>query len=219
MKAIVLLSGGLDSTVLASYLLAEGNQVECLSFDYGQKHRAELSAASGIAAALGVKHTIAELAALKPLLGGSSQTDDGIAVPEGHYADDSMRVTVVPNRNMIMLSVAAGFAISQGFDAVAISNHAGDHAVYPDCRSIFVEKMRTALRLCHYTPIELVAPFTEKSKAEIVTVGSRLGAPVHLSRSCYKAGIRHCGKCGTCVERREAFQLAGVSDPTEYDPS
>jgi 7-cyano-7-deazaguanine synthase len=130
-----------------------------------------------------------------------------------------MRVTVVPNRNMILLAVAIGHAIASGADAVAYGAHAGDHAVYPDCRPAFAEAMAEAAGLCHYDPgVTLLRPFIDRTKADIVRLGAALGVPFALTWSCYEGGVRHCGRCGTCVERREAFTLAGVPDPTEYLP-
>lgn len=214
MKTVVLFSGGLDSTVLASM----PEDMHLLSFDYGQRHRVELERASAIAAHLRLPHEVVDLRGITHLLGGSSQTDPAIDVPEGHYADASMRATVVPNRNMIMLSVAAARAISLGATEVAYAAHAGDYAIYPDCRPAFVDAMRSALGLCHYDGgIRLVVPFGAVSKAHVVLMGVSLAAPMHLSWSCYKGGAVHCGMCGTCRERREAFELAGVPDPTVYE--
>ena len=127
-----------------------------------------------------------------------------------------MKSTVVPNRNMIMLSLAAARAIAVGADGVAYAAHSGDHAIYPDCRPEFADAVAAALRICHYTPIELERPFVDMTKADIVRLGAELGVDFSKTWSCYKGGEKHCGKCGTCVERREAFRLAGVPDPTEY---
>jgi 7-cyano-7-deazaguanine synthase len=137
-------------------------------------------------------------------------------VPEGHYAEESMRLTVVPNRNMLLLAACAAWAVSCRSDAVAYAAHAGDHAVYPDCRPEFVEAVRGVFRLCDYKPLTLYTPFVEWSKADVVREGQVTGAPLHLTYSCYEGGVRHCGKCGTCYERREAFAITGVPDPTEY---
>lgn len=216
MNTVLIYSGGLDSTVLLYHLLAEGDTVRCLGVDYGQRHRRELDSAREVAALAGVGFRTADLSALRDLLGGSSQTDDSFAVPEGHYEADSMKLTVVPNRNMLMLSVAAAFAISSKSQRIAYAAHSGDHAIYPDCRGEFVHALAAAVRLCDWSPVELVAPFVKMTKAEIVARGAELGAPVGRTWSCYKGGEKHCGVCGTCTERREAFKIAGVIDPTEY---
>jgi len=215
MNTVVLLSGGMDSAVLLADLLDAGNVVEALSFDYGQRHRRELDAANAVARYYGVPHSVLPLplAALAPT---SSQTNEAIPVPHGHYADESMRVTVVPNRNMVMLSIAIARAIATGATAVAFAAHSGDHAVYPDCRQAFIEAMRKAARLCDYAPIQIDTPYCLLTKAEIAERGQRLAVPFELTYSCYEGAEAHCGACGTCVERREAFELARVSDPTDY---
>jgi 7-cyano-7-deazaguanine synthase len=212
----VLMSGGLDSTVLAAYLKSLGHQVRCLGIDYGQRHRCELDAAVNVANALDVPYERLDLSLLRRVLAQGSQTGD-TPVPDGHYADESMKVTVVPNRNMILLSVAAGYAITRQCNAIAYAAHAGDHTIYPDCRPEFVAACEAVLWLCDWNPVLLHAPFLKQTKAEIVGIGARIAAPMHLTWSCYKGGEQHCGKCGTCVERREAFQLAGIYDPTDYE--
>ncbi len=128
-----------------------------------------------------------------------------------------MKATVVPNRNMILLALAAGWAISQKADAIAYAAHGGDHAIYPDCRPEFAEAMRHAIGLADWHRVELLRPFVTLTKADIVRRGAELGAPLGSTWSCYRGGARHCGRCGTCVERREAFALAGVPDPTDYE--
>lgn len=220
MKVVLSFSGGLDSTVLLWKLLEAGYEVRCLSVMYGQRHRKELVAAADLCVLKGVEHKIADLNAITTLFAGSSQTSQNIDVPEGHYEDRSMRLTVVPNRNMTLIALAGAWAISTKSQAVAYAAHAGDHAVYPDCRPIFAEQMADALKLCDYEPIKLLRPFlipVPMSKADIVREGLQLGVPFAKTWSCYKGKEKHCGKCGTCVERREAFQLAGVTDPTEYE--
>lgn len=220
-KAIVILSGGMDSTVLTYMLKGDGVELECLSVDYGQRHRRELEYAEATAARLGAPWRLADLTGITHLLGGSALTDD-IPVPDGHYTDASMRATVVPNRNAIMLSVAVGLAVASGADAVVFGAHAGDHPIYPDCRPEFVAAFEDMARLATKgyaaTPLRVVAPFLEQTKADICRAGHALGVPWAATWSCYKGGELHCGTCGTCVERREAFALAGVSDPTEYEP-
>jgi 7-cyano-7-deazaguanine synthase len=153
---------------------------------------------------------------LNNLLGGSALTDPSISLPEGHYAEDSMKATVVPNRNMILLSLAAGHAISLQFDTVAYAAHAGDHTIYPDCRPEFATAMDEALKLCDWNTVSLYRPFVQLSKHDLVRKGNELGVPFEKTWSCYAGNDKHCGKCGTCVERKEAFELVGLLDPTEY---
>ena len=217
MKALVLFSGGLDSTVLAAQLLADGAETRLLSIDYGQRHAKELQQAEKIADALGLPHRILRLPDLGPLLGGSSLTDDQVELPEGHYAEESMKATVVPNRNMILLALAGGHALSIGFNTIAYAAHAGDHTIYPDCRPEFADAMEKALKLADWQNLNLHRPFVNFSKEELVRKGNELGAPLELTWSCYAGREKHCGKCGTCVERKEAFALAKVEDPTEYE--
>lgn len=228
-RSVVLLSGGLDSTTLLAERLDAGRDVLPICFDYGQRHRHELQAAYAICNhyRLG-EPKLVSIPALKDLAAssGSSQLG-GSDVPHGHYADESMKITVVPNRNMIMLAFATAYAIRMKAAEVCYAAHAGDHAIYPDCRPQFAEAMRKSIALCDYTertPL-LYTPFISISKAEIVQRAAAVRAPLHLTWSCYDPqpadqGVPpifiHCGACGTCVERKEAFQLAGVTDPTEY---
>lgn len=221
--AVVLLSGGLDSSVLLyHYVVGKGISVKALSVDYGQRHKREVGWAGFICKQLqdkgrDVEHKILDLGCLKSILASSSLTNRNIEVPEGHYAEESMKSTVVPNRNMILLSLASAWAISEKADFVAYAAHAGDHAIYPDCRLEFVSAMQTALFLADWHQVEIQRPFIRMSKSEIVRLGWTLRVPFELTWSCYKGGEKHCGKCGTCVERREAFSLAGVQDPTNYE--
>ena len=214
--ALVIYSGGLDSTVLLYKLFSEGKADGALSVNYGQRHVKEIECARQNCARLGVPFEVADISSLRPLFGASSLTDYSVGVPDGNYADENMKSTVVPNRNMIMLSIAAARAIAIGADSVAYAAHSGDHAIYPDCRPEFAEAVESALKICHYTPITLMRPFIGMSKSEIVCMGADLGVDFSLTWSCYKGGEKHCGTCGTCTERREAFRLAGVDDPTEY---
>lgn len=216
MKTILCYSGGLDSTVLLWHLLNRGDSVRCLSVDYGQRHRRELEAAAEICRIAGVEHRIADLTGLRELFAGSSQTSD-IEVPEGHYTDESMKQTVVPNRNMVLLSLATAWAVATKSDAVAYAAHSGDHAIYPDCRSEFADAISVAITLCDWHRVVLQRPFVDWDKSTIVYRGVDLRAPLSKTWSCYKGGRRHCGKCGTCVERKEAFEKGKIKDPTEYE--
>jgi 7-cyano-7-deazaguanine synthase len=217
-RTLVVCSGGLDSVTLAHRIAAERNLVHIVSFDYGQRHRKELEYARRAAQRLAIAHDVVDLVDVGARLAGSALTE-GAAVPDGHYAEETMRVTVVPNRNAIMLAIAVGIAMARGAEAVATAVHGGDHFIYPDCRPSFIEAFaameRTALD--GFAEIAIAAPFLRSSKADIVREGARLGVPFAETWSCYKGGARHCGRCGTCVERREAFDLAGVDDPTAYD--
>lgn len=217
-KSLVVLvySGGLDSTVLLYDLLEDGHTVHALSVNYGQRHAKEMTFAAAMAKRLGVLHRVADLRSVTPLLAGSSLTSSDILVPDGHYAEETMKATVVPNRNMIFLAIAAGWAISLKADAIAYAAHSGDHAIYPDCRVEFADAMRHAIGLADWHKVDLVRPFVSLTKADIVRRGAQLSVPFADTWSCYKGGELHCGRCGTCIERREAFHLAGVTDPTPY---
>lgn len=216
-NAVVLTSGGLDSAVLLHFVSAAGITPIALSFNYNQRHRAELAYACKMSEHLHIRHIIADLTAIHPLIQKGSQTGE-IPPPEGHYTDTSMKTTIVPNRNAIMLSIAVGFAVAHDIHEVYYAAHAGDHTIYPDCRPDFFEAFRCAMREGNlWNTIDLHGPFLDKSKAEVVTLGHNLHVPFELTYSCYAGNPNHhCGKCGTCVERREAFQIAGVEDPTVY---
>jgi 7-cyano-7-deazaguanine synthase len=217
MRIVTLLSGGLDSSTLLYELRAEGHQVQALAIHYGQRHAREVSSAYDIAHRACIPFEVIDLHTLGDLLQGSSLTDHAVPVPEGHYEDESMKQTVVPNRNMLLLAAAGAVAIARQADAVAYAAHAGDHAIYPDCRPAFVDAMATAFALADWRPLQLLRPFIGITKAAIVARGAELGVPFDATWSCYKGGRLHCGRCGTCVERREAFALAGVADPTAYE--
>ncbi|MFS2153584.1 7-cyano-7-deazaguanine synthase QueC [Rhizobium sp. Rhizsp42] len=218
MKTIVICSGGLDSVSLAHRIAGEQQLIGLLSFDYGQRHRKELDYAAACAKRLGVPHQIIDIRPIGSHLTGSALTDN-IDVPDGHYAEETMKATVVPNRNAIMLAIAFGLAAAQKADAVAVAVHGGDHFIYPDCRPGFIDAFQTMqdAALDGYASVKLQAPYVNATKADIVTDGEKHGTPFAETWSCYKGGARHCGRCGTCVERREAFHLAGVADPTEYE--
>ena len=220
MKTIVICSGGLDSVSLAHMVAAKGDLTRLVSFDYGQRHAKELDFAKAAAARLGVPFQRIDMRGIGAALTGSALTSD-IDVPDGHYAEETMRITVVPNRNAIMLAIAFGVAAANGDEAVATAVHGGDHFIYPDCRPGFTRAFEAMQRaaLDGYADVQLYTPFVERSKADIVTEGARCGTPFAETWSCYKGGEVHCGCCGTCVERREAFHLAGIEDPTVYaDP-
>jgi 7-cyano-7-deazaguanine synthase len=220
-RVIAVVSGGLDSTTMAYWLRAQGYAVMAISFDYGQRHRKELAFAEQMAADLSAPWTLIDLhtAGLTSILSGSALTDETVTVPDGHYADESMQITVVPNRNAIMLSIACALAVTREAGAVAFGAHAGDHFIYPDCRPEFVRAFERMVNLAveGLASIEILAPLLAMTKADIVKLGDELGVPVERTWSCYKGGALHCGTCGTCFERREAFALARVADPTPYE--
>ncbi len=215
-QAVLVFSGGMDSTTLLYSFLAKNFQIKALGVDYGQRHVKELNAARAICEKVEVEFQVADLSRLRPLLAGSSLTNTVLEVPEGHYTDERMRITMVPNRNMLMLSAAIAWAISSNFNNVAYAAHAGDYSIYPDCRPGFINALARAAKLCHYHPIRVLRPFIRKTKTEIARIGYDLGVPFSLTWSCYKGQKLHCGRCGTCTERAEAFVLAGLPDPTNY---
>ena len=217
MKALVLFSGGLDSTVLATQMKRDAEETRLLSINYGQRHAKELNHSQRVAKHLDLPHEILNLSQLGAILGGSSLTDKSLAIPEGHYAEESMKSTVVPNRNMILLALAGGHALSLGFDTIAYAAHAGDHTIYPDCRPAFADAMDRAFGLADWNTLSLHRPFVDMTKSDLVSLGAELDAPLHLTWSCYAGNEIHCGKCGTCVERKEAFALAKIPDPTKYE--
>ncbi|ART99425.1 7-cyano-7-deazaguanine synthase QueC [Yoonia vestfoldensis] len=218
MKTIVICSGGLDSVSLAHKVADENDLIGLVSFDYGQRHKKEVEFAARCADRLGVPHDLIDMRHIGQHLSGSALTDD-VDVPDGHYAEDSMKITVVPNRNAIMLAIAFGIGAAKGADAVAAAVHGGDHFIYPDCRPEFIDAFEAMQKhaLDGYAAIRLYTPFVHIPKSAIVIEGAAHGTPFGDTWSCYKGGEKHCGRCGTCVERQEAFALAEVIDPTEYD--
>jgi 7-cyano-7-deazaguanine synthase len=220
MKAVAVVSGGMDSVVLAHLIKDGGHDLTMISFDYGQRHRKELGFASLAAQRLNVDHHIVNMQSMIGLISKSALTNDSISVPDGHYAEQTMKQTVVPNRNAIMLNIAAGLAITVGADRLATGVHAGDHYIYPDCRPEFIRSLEEMLKIANEGFIDpdfkIYAPFVDVDKARIAQIGHELNVPWIETWSCYKGGEIHCGACGTCFERREAFRDAGVEDPTIY---
>lgn len=212
---LLVLSGGLDSTTLL-YDYADSIAL-AVTFQYGSNHnKREAAFAKYHCDKLGIEHIEIDLAFMGKYF-KSSLLDGADAIPEGNYDEDNMKSTVVPFRNGIMLSVAASLAESRGLKNVMMANHSGDHAIYPDCRPEFVKAMTAAIEAGTYEGIKLVAPYTDITKADIVSRGVKLGIDYSKTYSCYKGGEHHCGVCGTCRERKEAFTLAGVKDDTIYD--
>lgn len=215
-KAIVLLSGGMDSVSLLYHIIETHDVVGSLSFDYGSKHNhKELPFARHHSELLNIRNFAVSLNFMGELF-ASDLLKSGGAIPDGHYEEVSMKKTVVPFRNGIMLSIAGGLAESLNAQCVAIAAHAGDHAIYPDCREDFMRAMGDAIQAGTYAGVRILRPFIGMSKAEIASRGYALGVDLGQTWSCYKGGDVQCGTCGTCVERREAFLLAGLVDPTEY---
>ncbi|WP_297112996.1 7-cyano-7-deazaguanine synthase QueC [uncultured Porphyromonas sp.] len=214
-NSLIALSGGVDSTTL---LYEYREEIACaVGFDYGSKHNArELAAAKAICRELEIPYLIIPLA----FIGEYFRSDlllSGGEMQLGDYSEENMRSTVVPFRNGIMLSILAGLAESRDLQQVLIANHFGDHAIYPDCRESFVKPMGEAITAGTSNGVKLVAPYTKLTKAEIVARGTRLGVPYGKTYSCYQGGERHCGRCGTCRERHDAFVANGLEDPTLYE--
>ncbi len=216
-RSIVLLSGGIDSTTAFYLALAEVKVAMAISFDYGQRHKIELEYAKATADRENVLHRIIDMTSIGRLLQGSALSDPDVEVPDGHYAEESMKQTIVPNRNTIMLSMAVGAAIGIGAGQVWAAMHAGDHPIYPDCRPEFIDKLNELIPIATESAVVVVTPFIDMTKASIIRTGFNLGVDFSATYSCYKGGNIHCGRCGTCVERAEAFFLAGVRDPTKYE--
>lgn len=215
-KVIVLLSGGMDSVTALYHAVENYEVISGLSFDYGAKHNdKEIPFAKWHCERFNIPHQIVEAKFIGDLFTSSLLIGDE-KIPEGHYEDEVMKKTVVPFRNGIMLSIACGYAESIGAAGVLIAAHSGDHAIYPDCRNNFMESMGEAMRLGTYEGIELIAPFIKIDKTEIARIGNSFGLDFAQTWSCYKGHDLHCGLCGTCIERKEAFALAGLDDPTVY---
>ena len=213
--SVIILSGGMDSTTL---LYDQQERIAlAVTFDYGSKHNArEIPFAELHCRRLGIKHVVVKLDFMTKYF-KSSLLQGGEDIPEGHYAEENMKSTVVPFRNGIMLSIAIGMAESAGLQHVMMANHSGDHTIYPDCRPEFVDAMSEAGRVGTFPGITLLCPFTNMTKGDIARRGRELGIDYAETWSCYQGGERHCGRCGTCVERREALEQAGITDTTEYE--
>lgn len=213
MKAVLILSGGVDSTTLLYKMIDEGYEVHALTFNYAQRHKKEIDCAKQIVAKLQIIHQVIDLSCLAAVLGDSALFGKK-DVPSCHYTEEAARQTVVPNRNMIMLSVAAGYAEAHKVPEVFYAAHKNDSTIYPDCRAEFVEALKPAIRLATaWHPVELRAPFVDLTKAEIVKIGIELKVPYESTWSCYKGEEKPCRVCPTCIEREEAFRINGFVDP------
>lgn len=206
----------MDSYTVLNKAIKSGYEVYALSFNYGQRHVKELEVAAEVCESLNINHKIVDISAINQLIGGSSLTDD-IDVPEGHYEEESMKSTVVPNRNMILLSLAVGYAVSLEANKVFYGAHSGDHAIYPDCRPEFVKKMDDVCRIANYEEVEIVCPYLNNTKIEILTDGLNMGLDYAHTWTCYNGREKACGKCGACQERLEAFTLNNATDPLHYE--
>lgn len=215
-KVVVIYSGGMDSFTVLNRALKDGKQVYALSFDYGQRHVKELDCARTVCNSLSIEHKVIDITAINQLLAGSSLTDD-IEIPEGHYEADNMKSTVVPNRNMILLSLAVGYAVSVGGDQVYYGAHSGDHAIYPDCRPEFVMKMNEVCKIANYESVEIFSPYLTVDKTAILTDGLSMGLDYSNTWTCYNGREKACGKCGACQERLEAFRDNNEIDPIAYE--
>ena len=214
-EKLIIVSGGMDSiTLLNEY---KDEIAMAVTFDYGSNHaKKEIPMAKLHCERLGIKHIVIPLAFIHEYF-KSSLLEGADAIPEGHYAAENMKSTVVPFRNGIMLAIACGIAESNGLKEVMIANHSGDHAIYPDCRTEFINAMSKAMGLGTYEGISIIAPYSDITKTDIARHGKAIGLNYAETWSCYKGGEKHCGKCGTCVERKEALHDAGIDDPTEYE--
>lgn len=214
-RAVVIYSGGMDSFTVLHQALSEGHEVFPVSFHYGQRHARELDAASAVCEQLGLSHQVIDLRAITPLIDNSALTGD-VDVPSGDYAPDNLAVTVVPNRNMIMLSLAVGYAVNIGAKVCYYGAHGGDHVIYPDCRPEFVDAMNAVTRIANLQPVEITAPFLHASKADILRKGLTMGLDYSKTWTCYQGQEVACGSCSACRERLAAFAACNVNDPLSY---
>jgi 7-cyano-7-deazaguanine synthase len=215
-KVVVIYSGGMDSFTVLNRALKDGKEIYALSFDYGQRHVKELECASIVCKQLNIHHKVIDISTINQLLAGSSLTDD-IEIPEGHYEAENMKSTIVPNRNMILLSLAVGYAVSVKADQVYYGAHAGDHAIYPDCRPEFVTKMNDVCQIANYEAVEIFSPYLNVTKTDILADGIKMNLDYSNTWTCYNGREKACGKCGACQERIEAFVENKVVDPIIYE--
>ena len=215
-KAVVIYSGGMDSFTLLNKVVKEGNDVYALTFNYGQKQIKEVLVAQAVCKQLNVPHKLLDISPINQLMQSSSLIGNE-EVPEGHYESESMKSTVVPNRNMILLSLAIGYAVDIKAAKVYYGAHSGDHAIYPDCRPEFVHKMNEVAGIANYEHVSIETPYLNYSKGEILTDGLNMGLTYENTWTCYNGREKACGKCGACVERLEAFAENNTTDPLQYE--
>jgi 7-cyano-7-deazaguanine synthase len=214
-KVVVIYSGGMDSYTVLNKAMQQGYDVHAVSFNYGQRHSKELLFAKKVCEQQNIEHKVVDISSINQLIGGSALTDD-IDVPQGHYQEESMKTTVVPNRNMIMLSMAVGYAVSIEAEAVYFGAHSGDHAIYPDCRTEFVDAMNDVCKIANYQAVEVRAPYLAASKTDILREGLAMDLDYNDTWTCYNGQDKACGKCGACQERLEAFSENNTIDPIDY---
>lgn len=214
-KGVVIVSGGMDSVTLMHDLKSKKYDLHALTFDYGQKHKKEIECATKNCEELEIEQDIIDMKFFSDIA-KSALTQKDKPVPDGNYADENMKQTVVPNRNMVMLAIAASFALSHKRDYLFYGAHSGDHAIYPDCRQPFIQAMKNAFNLCDWSRVRLEAPYIRLDKAAILKIGLPLGVKYETTWTCYKGGDTACGTCGSCTERLEAFSTIGVQDPLKY---
>lgn len=214
---VVIYSGGMDSYTVLHRALREGLEVHALSFDYGQRHARELDVATHVCRQLGIPHQVVDIRAIHGLIDNSALTNADQAMPTGDYADDNLRATVVPNRNMILLSLAIAKAVNIGAGRVDYGAHGGDHVLYPDCRPEFVDAMNHVAGIANFEHVTLHAPYLYSSKADILRDGLSMGLDYQHTWTCYEGRALACGQCGSCRERLEAFAANNVLDPLAYD--
>ncbi|MCE2572544.1 7-cyano-7-deazaguanine synthase QueC [Motilimonas eburnea] len=215
-KVVVIYSGGMDSYTVLNKAIQQGHEVYALTFNYGQRHVKEVQVASDYCQRQGINHKVVDISAINELIGGSSLTSD-IAIPEGDYDKANMTSTVVPNRNMILLSMAIGYAVSIKAEQVMYGAHGGDHDIYPDCRPEFVKRMNDVALIANYEPIEIVTPYLTVSKNDILQDGLSMGLDYQYTWTCYNGREKACGQCGACKERLAAFASQGKTDPLAYE--
>ncbi|WCN13546.1 7-cyano-7-deazaguanine synthase QueC [Marinomonas mediterranea] len=215
-KAVVVYSGGMDSFTVLNKAIKDGKDVYALSFNYGQRHSKELIVAAKVCQDLNIPHKVVDISAINELMAGSSLTDE-IEIPEGHYAEESMKSTVVPNRNMVLLSMAIAYAVSLEAPEVYYGAHSGDHHIYPDCRPAFVNAMNDVSKIANYQSVEIVTPYLSNSKGDILEDGLTMGLNYANTWTCYNGREKACGKCGACTERLEAFSEQNTTDPLAYE--
>lgn len=214
--AVVIYSGGMDSYTVLHRAIRQGYAVNALSFDYGQRHARELEVATSVCAALGIPHRVVDIRAIHQLIGNSSLTDATREMPKADYAADNLADTVVPNRNMILLSLAIGHAVNIGAPICFYGAHGGDHVLYPDCRPAFVERMNDVAAIANFEPVTIEAPYLRKEKSDILADGVEMGLDYSQTWTCYLGQAQACGECGSCRERLKAFASLGLSDPLPY---
>lgn len=212
LKTVVILSGGMDSTTLLYQLLKTRTEVKAISFDYNQRHKVELEFAAKTCNKLGIDHQTIDITFLAKIADKSALTGN-IKVPTGHYESENMKTTVVPNRNMIFASIAIAYAVNLDYDEIALGVHAGDHAIYPDCRPQFISALRKIAKVANYKAIKVYAPYLKIDKGDIAIIGKKLNVDYSLTQTCYEGKEKPCGKCGSCSERLEAFNKAKLNDP------